>query len=367
MFKLEMIMTAKQQLKEKLNTILLKAHLCAKWTDRKGQVAVELRKFMGLSPKAYRKLIVGLSNTTEQKMCSNSWSDINFSQVPSVCHARNKKAFIRHTETYVEYVEALKRGDAGVKITAGAIFPYDVLKGLSKASMFDDYNAPRLTAVEREVIIQQWNALENFIGSGSILPLVDVSGSMCCAIGKNSNLTAMEVAVSLGLYCADKNEGVFNGTFLTFSGSPQLVHLKGNIIEKYEQMSQSEWAMNTDLNKAMNKILSVALKNDVPQNEMPNMLLILSDMAFDQCVEHDDTAMEMIIRKYNNAGYNVPKIVFWNLHAHDNVPVKFNESGVALVSGFSPAILKSLLANDLGQFTPESIMDSTIMNSRYDL
>ena len=77
--------------------------------------------------------------------------------------------------------------------------------------------------------------------------------------------------------------------------------------------------------------------------------------------------MEMITRKYNDAGYNLPKIVFWNLHAYSNVPVKFDESGVALVSGFSPAILKSLLANDLDQFTPEAIMNNTIQNSRYTL
>lgn len=341
--------------------------LAAKWTPRKNQVAVELRNYMGLSPKAFRQLLVSLSNTTEQKMCSNSWSEINFSKVPSVCHARNKKAFNRHTETYAEYVEALKRGDAGVKITSGAVFPYDVLKGLSRATIYDDYTVPSMDAVEREVIIQQWNSLENFIGSGSILPLVDVSGSMNCSAGNNSKLSALDVAISLGLYCADKNEGAFNGTFLTFSAWPELVHLKGNIIEKYEQMCQSEWMMNTDLHKALDKIITVALENNVPQNEMPDMLLIFSDMQFDTCVQYDDRAMNMITRKYIEAGYAVPKIVFWNLHAYSNVPVKFDESGVALVSGFSPAILRSLLNNDLDQFTPEAIMETTIQNPRYDL
>ncbi len=342
--------------------------LAAKWCNRKGQVAVELRNYMGLSPKAYRQLIVGLSKTTEQFMCKNAWSEINFAQVPSVCHARNRKAFGRHTEKYAEYIQAVKDGEQ--TINAGAIFPYDVLKTLVAASAYydPDYNDKfPLSPVEIESIIQQWNALENFMGSGAILPMVDVSGSMMCAINKHGNLTALDVAISLGLYCADKNQGTFNGTFLTFSGDPELVHLKGNIVEKFMQMSQSHWGMNTDLHRALDKILLVATEGKIAQSEMPEMLLILSDMAFDQCVEHDDTAMEMIIRKYNNAGYTVPKIVFWNLHAHDNVPVKFNESGVALVSGFSPAILKSLLANDLDQFTPEAIMDATILNPKYDL
>ncbi len=341
--------------------------LAAKWAPRKGQVAIELRNHMGLSPKAYRQLIVGLSNTTEQAMCANKWNEINFSQVPSICHARNKKAFNRHTETYAEYVESLKHGDPSVKINAGAIFPYDVLKGLSRSNIFDDYDSPVLDPIEREVIIQQWNALENFIGSGSILPLVDVSGSMICSIGHNTKLTALDIAISLGLYCADKNQGTFNGTFLTFSGNPELVHLKGDIIQKYEQMAQSHWEMNTDLHKALDKIITVALENNVPQNEMPDMLLIFSDMQFDTCVQYDDRAMNMIIRKYNHSDYTVPKIVFWNLHDYSNVPVKFDKSGVALVSGFSPAILKSLLANDLDQFTPEAIMNNTIMIPRYEL
>lgn len=339
--------------------------LAAKWSPRKNQVAIELRNYMGLSPKAYRQLIVGLSNTTEQLTCSNQWDEINFSQVPSICHTRNRSAFNRHTEKYTEYVEALKNNTVGIKINAGVIYPYDVLKSVSYTSFVDDFYTSRPNATEREAIIQQWNALENFISSGAILPLVDVSGSMFCKITKN--LTALDVAVSLGLYCADKNQGSFNGTFLTFSGAPELIHLKGDIIEKYEQMNQTHWEMNTNLHKALDKIISVALENKVQQSEMPDMLLILSDMQFDECIQYDDDAMDMIVRKYNEAEYNVPKIVFWNLQAHSNVPVKFDTSGVALISGFSPAILKSLLANDLEQFTPEAIMNKTILNSRYDL
>jgi hypothetical protein len=76
--------------------------------------------------------------------------------------------------------------------------------------------------------------------------------------------------------------------------------------------------------------------------------------------------MQMIARKYADAGYSMPNIVFWNLNAHDNVPAKFNENGVALVSGFSPAIVKGVLAADLDDFTPEAIMLKTIMSERYD-
>ena len=125
--------------------------------------------------------------------------------------------------------------------------------------------------------------------------------------------------------------------------------------------------MNTNLVKAMDKILKVAKDGGVSQEEMPQMLLILSDMQFDQCARFDDSAMQMIARKFEAAGYEMPKIVFWNLNAHENVPVKYDSRGVALVSGFSPAIMKAVLSGDTDQFTPEAIMMKAIMVPRYDL
>jgi hypothetical protein len=177
----------------------------------------------------------------------------------------------------------------------------------------------------------------------------------------------MEVAISLGLYVADKNKGKFKDTFLTFSGSPELLHLKGDVIQKIDQMSTSKWAMNTDLVKAMEKILRVAKEGGVSQEEMPEMLLIMSDMQFDRCARFDDSAMKMMERKFEAAGYELPKIVFWNINAADNVPVKYDTRGVALVSGFSPAIMKAVLSADTTQFTPEAIMRKAINIPRYDM
>jgi hypothetical protein len=125
--------------------------------------------------------------------------------------------------------------------------------------------------------------------------------------------------------------------------------------------------MNTNLVKAMDKILSTAINGKVAQSDMPKMLLILSDMQFDQCARYDDSAMQMITRKFKDAGYNVPNIVFWNLNASDNVPVKYDTRGAALVSGFSPSIVKAIVSADTDQFTPEGIMMKAIMVPRYDL
>jgi hypothetical protein len=335
--------------------------LAAKWTPRKGEVAREIREFFGMTPKQYRKSLVALTQVVETQMCAKDWDSINFSHVPSVASARYKKAFNRNTTKFAEYVAALVKGeDPTVKVNAGAVFPYDVLKGINSYSA--SYNKTEL-----DHIVAQWDALPNFVGDANILPLVDVSGSMCCPAGGKGTTTCMDVAVSLGLYLAEKNQGKFKDTFLTFSSSPELLHLKGNIVEKMDQMVKSQWGMSTDLHAAFEKILDTAVKGNVPQAEMPEMLLILSDMQFNGCVKHNDSAMEMIERKYAAAGYNVPQVVFWNLNASDNVPVKSDKSGAALVSGFSPAIVKALLAADMGEFTPEGIMLKTVMVDRYKL
>jgi hypothetical protein len=124
--------------------------------------------------------------------------------------------------------------------------------------------------------------------------------------------------------------------------------------------------MSTNLHRALDKILLTAVEGKVFKAEMPSVLLILSDMQFDQCTLHDDSAMQMITRKYINSGYDVPNIVFWNINANDNVPVKYDTRGAALVSGFSPSIVKAVLQAEMDNFTPEAIMMQTIMNPRYD-
>jgi len=341
--------------------------LAAKWTPRQGKIAAEIRNFYGMSPKFYRKSLVEMTKVVETDMCAKQWDSINFSHVPSVAASRYKKAFNRNTPEYAKYVAELmkdpKDRKVEVKVNASAVYPYDVLKG-----RINHYGV-KFDKTELDLIQKQWEALPNYVGDANILPLVDVSGSMGIPAGghgSKSNVTCLEVAVSLGLYLADKNKGKFKDTFLTFSGRPELMHLKGNINQKIDQMVKSNWDMDTNLHKAFEKILDTAVSGKVSQDEMPEMVLILSDMQFNQCVKHDDSAIQMIARKYEAAGYTLPKVVFWNLNAsYGNAPVKFDKSGTALVSGFSPAIVKPLLAGDIETFTPETVMLKTIMDDRY--
>ena len=336
--------------------------LCAKWMPRKGEVANSLRNYLDWSPKFYRKRLVELTKVVETQMCANQWDDINFSHVPSIAAARYKKAFNRHTTKYADYVSALASGEAGVKVNAAAIYPHEVIKGVGTTGL-------HLDETERKLVIAQWDALENFVGDKNVLPMIDVSGSMTCRVGGNSksSVTCLDVAVALGLYVADKCTGKFKDTFLTFSSKPKLQHVKGDIIQKIEQTVRANWEMSTNISGAMDEILRVAREGNVSQAEMPQILLIMSDMQFDYCAKTSSGALDMTRQKFAEAGYEMPKVVFWNLNAHSNVPVAFNEVGAALVSGFSPSILKSVLSGDLATFTPETIMWEAIGNERYDM
>lgn len=339
--------------------------LAAKWAPRKGPLAARLRTALGMTPKQYRKTLVSLTNVVETKMCANEWDKINFEHVPSLAAARYKRAFKKHVpQAFAQYATKAAAGEA--KVNAGAVYPYDVLKGvISNNGMSNDMR--NMSAAELDHIRAQWNALPNYMTNANILPVVDVSGSMYTPAGRADSVTCLDVALSLGLYCADKNKGAFKDLFATFSSSPELVHLRGDIISKVAQMSQAKWGLSTVLHKVIELILRHAVSHKVPESDMPTMILIMSDMQFNSCVRFDDSAYEMIVRKYNDAGYKVPVIVFWNIRDHGNKPVSASTKNVALVSGFSPAIVKSLLSADADSFTPEGIMYKTVMNERYDV
>jgi hypothetical protein len=336
--------------------------LASKWMPRpnvnnreKKRQANALRKFLKLTPGGYRKMLADSSNTVEQLMCANEFGKINYSHVPSKAMSDYMRAFGRNDgERFTSFIESVKKGD--VKINAGAVYPYDIVKNLK----FGNSNGADV----------QWNSLPNYLENNNeqFLPVVDVSGSMECSAGNNKNVTCMDVAISLGLYISERNEGAFKDTFMTFSDNPVLQVLKGSLSERYKQLSRADWDMSTNIEKVFTTILNSAVKNNVPESEMPTMIIILSDMEFNGAVggNFDKTAQEIFELKYNNAGYKIPKIVYWNIHAkNDNFPVKFDKNGVMLVSGFSPSLLTSVLSGK--DLNPYSMMMEVVNSERYSV
>jgi hypothetical protein len=277
--------------------------LCAKWMPRKGIVANRLRKLFKYTPKEYRKMLVNLTNVVETKMCANDWESIDYSKLPSLASSRYQKSFVKNdSERYDEYKKGLVDGTA--KVNAGAIYPYDIIKSIHLGG--------------DEVVSQkQWESLPNWMeGSNErVLPVVDVSGSMCCPAGGNDNLSCMDVAISLGMYISERNEGNFKDAFITFSERPQLQYLTGGLTERILQLRRADWGMSTDLEAVFSLILEQAKLNDIPQDMMPTKIMILSDMQFNQATRRNLGSHSMIESMYNEAGYKKPDIIYWNLNS----------------------------------------------------
>lgn len=327
--------------------------LAAKWAPREktGDKATYLafRNFTGLDAKAYRKMVVGLTKVVESKMCAKNWDAIDFSKVPSLASTRYANAFKKNAGTrYSTFTEKAAKGE--VKVTAGAIYPFDVLRNLHR---------------EPNLVRAQWNTLPDFLGDNSILPMIDVSASMTW-VKIQGDLTPLDAAVSIGLYVADKQKGAFKDMVLDFTTDANIRILKGDIVAKALAMRHGMVHGSTNIEAAFRKILSVATSNDVAAEDMPKYLLIMSDMEFNTCTQ--GTALDTVRALYERAGYKLPRVVFWNMNGRiGNAPVKFDDNGTALVSGYSTDILKTLLKGGLENFTPKNVMLETIMADRYDI
>ena len=322
--------------------------LCAKWMPRKGPVANQIRKAMNMSPKEYRQSLVALTRVVETRMCKKEWNQIGYKTVPSKAFSKYRNAFLRNdSKRFTQFLTDVKEGKSS--INAGAIFPHDIIRPYLNMSHKND-----------DAINEQWKALPNYMEGAkeNILPVCDVSGSMTGL--------PMEVSISLGIYISERNEGTFKDAFITFSERPQMEFLTGNVWERSRQLSLADWGMNTNLEATFNLVLDKAVENNIPQSDMPDKLLIISDMEFDQATSRTHCAMDMIKEKYDNAGYKMPGIIFWNVNGRmGNVPVGAKDDNTALVSGFSPSILQSILSGDLE--SPLELMLKTLKNERYEV
>ena len=323
--------------------------LASKWAPRekstKKHIAIKLMKALGVNKKQYRKMLVENTDVVESKMSKKDWSSISFSNVPSLAHLRYTKAFKRNDEDrYHDYLLSLEKGEEGVKINAGAVYPHQI----SSSILSSDDNTVR-------ILEQQWKALPDWIqNDASFLPVSDVSGSM--------RGLPMEVSVALGIYCAQRNKSAFKDLIITFSSKPSFIDISGlSLKSSVKTVLHGDWGMSTDLEKTFDLVLNTAVKNEVDPKDMPNAIIIFSDMQFNQAVRtyHEVgklSAQEMIRSQYESAGYKMPKIVYWNLNGSSNVPVLDKETGALLVSGFSPSLMKSILSNQ--DYNPiEAILD----------
>lgn len=333
--------------------------IVAKWMPRKnsqyGNVVRYMRKHGFISTYSeYRKFIVSLSNTVEQVMSRKDIDAINLEHVPSVAMSKYSKAFDRYG-ILEEYVEKVAKGEA--KLHARQLFPYQIAKEALNSR----------SEVNSDLLEQQWQNLKELDVLNSdfrAIPVIDVSGSMTWSSSGQPN--PIEVALGLGLYLAENNPNdAFKDYFVTFSQEPKFQEIYGSDIKrKMINALKADWGYNTNIEAVFKLILDRAVKGNVPQGEMPSHILIFSDMEFDHCVDMNENAYEMIVRRYEETGYDLPQIVFWNVNGRPgNVPVQMNDKNAILVSGASQNVINFVLRK--GYADMMGLVNEIVNNERY--
>ncbi len=337
--------------------------LCAKWMPSVNASSIMsmhyakvLIKKFGVTERQYRKMLSALrsyTNVVEVKMSNREWSNIDYSAVPSKANLIYNNAFLRNDEARRrEYLSKLEKGEA--KINSTVLFPHDIVhKYMTVGGWFSQTLKEKDTALE-----EMWKALPDYVqGKGNTICVADGSGSMTSKIG-NTTVSALNVANALAIYFAERCSGQFKDKYITFSSRPQLVDLSSckSLHDKVGIALAHNEVADTNIEAVFNLILQTAINSNMKQDDLPTNILILSDMEFNVATRSysrnlNERLFATIAKHYAEHGYKLPRLVFWNILSRTGtIPVKENEFGVALVSGFSPAVVNMVLSNSTDPF-----------------
>ena len=355
---LQVVDSLKKTLEEDLKNIEINASstLLAKWMpsiNTSSHTARNWAEFFarqfGWSKKQYRQTLSKLRKylkVTERQMSLQEWNEIDYEKVPSLANLRYKDAFLRHDEERrEEYLSKLAKGE--VKINSAVNFPHDVVHKYSSS----DWWKVSLCKYD-EALEQLWKNLKEVSGLKDTLVVRDDSGSMTCSLGR-TGVTALEVATALGIYCAEHCSEPYKNKIISFSENPKYLDFskQTSLHDKLDYLYRHSEVANTNIRKVFQLILKTAIDNKLKQEELPKQILIISDMEFDEGVEFKGNPIEEAQEEFERYGYKVPKLIFWNVNSRTNtVPIKTNELGVYLLSGFSPNVLNLLSYGIENQF-----------------
>ena len=344
--------------------------LCAKWmpsintsSSSSRFMAKVIANSLKMTDKEYRQTLSKLRkyiDVVEVKMCANEWDKIDYEKVPSQANLKYKDVFARRDiKRREEYLSKVEAGTA--KIAAGALFPSDIV---AKYNANSRYKFIRQTNVDI-TLEEMWKAQPNY-GIKDTLVVADGSGSMTSAI--NSNLTCLDVANALAIYCSERNSGEFKDKYITFSEKPQLVDFTNckTLMAKLQHASNFNEVANTNIERVFDLVLQTAVDNHMQPEEMVKNILIISDMNFDNAAAGDtsEALFVNLAKRFKSFGYELPKLSFWNVNQRVvGVPVQMNKNGVTLVGGYSPAVLSMVMDGSADPFVQ---LQKKLNSERYE-
>lgn len=361
---------------QEARTLLGRISLCAKWAPTEGCTydikagkagtpvpSKELAELLSSGTdamKQYRKVYLTplrqATGVVESLLCAQKYTDVDFSRVPSVAlKIYSAKCFPKHmAERFAEWQKDVLAGRA--KANTSVVDPYEVVR-LYMNRKATEAQKPTLEAFFKTQVAE----LKKKCNVGKTVCVVDVSGSM--------EGTPMEVAISLGVWISAMAEQLWNIIF-TFHESPSVVDLSQctTLEERINLVQHSPWGGNTNLQATFDLMLARAQRTKLTTEDMPERLVIISDMQFDQaCGSNCWTNLETIRAKYRKAGYTMPQIVFWNVRGNTGTgaaPAQDDEKGVIMLSGFSKNLIPILISGEKIP-TPYETMVAAVNAERY--
>lgn len=357
--------------------------LLAKWMPSENassketiKMAKEIRIAFGISAKEYRQMLSKLRakiNVLERLMSANRWDEIEFDKIPSKAGLVYKNAFARRDIIAKKYERFAK--DKTTKVNASTLYPYEVvakaMQHMGWGGWYSNYSL-NINEVDRAMINKYWENLPDYLDGKdcSMMCVVDTSGSMV----RSDAAAPINVAISLGLYCAERAGGPFKNHYISFSSRPQLIKTEGvDFVDKVYRIFRTNLCENTNLEAVFDLLLATAKKPGVNAWDIPKTIVVISDMEIDSgsgsywgsngrrwTKESASTEMETIRKKWAAAGLKMPKLVYWNVDARNNTILDAG-SNVTFVSGMSPTIFKQVLTGKTGY----DLMIETICADRY--
>lgn len=323
--------------------------LLAKWlpsenasSSESKRMARKLAKKMKLSNKEYRKMLSKLReriNIVETLLTEKRYDEIEFDKLPSRAGLKYEYAFLNHEELKYRYKEFIN--DKNSKVNAKTLYPYDIVR---KTWYCDDDEA--------EVLDKYWNNLVDYFDGKScnILPVIDNSNSMTW--NGYGNVMPIDVAISLGIYCAERNHGEFYNHYISFSSEAKLIELSGNnIVEKVKSAVKEVYIESTNIKSVFDLVLNTLKNSNLSEEYLPERIVIISDMEFNRGVEFSnkkDTLMESIRKEWAREGYEMPSLVYWNVNSRQNNISDLGANNITYVSGCTPMIFECIMKGKNG-------------------
>ena len=364
--------------------------LLAKWMPSENtssaktvKTAKVVRKFLGMSPKQYRKVLSALRariNVLERLMSEGRWDEIEFDKIPSKAGLKYKNAFARHdiermksdkiVQSYADFAK-----NTETKVNAKALYPYEVVaKAIEAMGVrswgygYSSRGAQSMDSTDRLMVNKYWENLADYFEGKTFngLAVVDTSASM----RGHDAAAPINVAISLGMYCAERAKGPFAGHYVAFSRNPRLVSVEGvDFCDKVKRIYDANLCENTNIEATFNMLLNTAINNHCTQDELPQNIMIISDMEFDQGTSEGwgynrttfnaKTQMEKMREKWAANGYRMPHLIYWNVQARqNNIPEDIGCGLVSYVSGMSAAIFETLMSGKTGYELMKEKLDS---------